>query len=145
MWCPLPEMYNANSINYSDVTAWFVETVKQYDLFPAWAYYDSYSARYFVEKMQMWGFNVIRCTQGAKRLSLSMQMLGTDLQAHKLIYNNNLVLKWCLTNTGVQTDRNGNIVPVKNQSPKQRIDGTAALLDSYVGLYEHYMEYTTAI
>ena len=108
-------------------------------------YYDSYSARYFVEKMQMWGFNVIRCTQGAKRLSLSMQMLGTDLQAHKLIYNNNLVLKWCLTNTGVQTDRNGNIVPVKNQSPKQRIDGTAALLDSYVGLYEHYMEYTTAL
>ena len=60
-------------------------------------------------------------------------------------YNNNPVLKWCLTNTGVQTDRNGNIVPIKNQSPKQRIDGTAALLDCYVGLYEHYTEYTTAI
>ena len=29
--------------------------------------------------------------------------------------------------------------------PKQRIDGTAALLDCYVGLYEHYNEYTTAI
>ena len=40
---------------------------------------------------------------------------------------------------------NGNIVPIKNQSPKQRIDGTAALLDCYVGLYEHYMEYTAAI
>ena len=39
----------------------------------------------------------------------------------------------------------GNIVPIKNQSPKQRIDGTAALLDCYVGLYEHYTEYTTAI
>ena len=38
-----------------------------------------------------------------------------------------------------------NIVPIKNQSPKQRIDGTAALLDCYVGLYEHYTEYTTAI
>lgn len=134
-----------NSINYSDVTAWFVETVKQYDLFPAWVYYDSYSARYFVEEMQMQGFNMIRCIQGAKTLSLPMQMLGADLQAHKVIYNNNPVLKWCLTNTGVQTDRNGNIVPIKNQSPKQRIDGTAALLDCYVGLYEHYAEYTTAI
>ena len=50
-----------------------------------------------------------------------------------------------LVNTGIQTDRNGNIVPIKNQSPKQRIDGTAALLDCYVGLYEHYNEYTTAI
>ena len=134
-----------NSISYSDVTAWFVETVKQYELFPAWIYYDSYSARYFVEEMQMQGFTMVRCIQGAKTLSLPMQMLGADLQAHKVNYNNNPILKWCLTNTGIQTDRNGNIVPIKNQSPKQRIDGAAALLDCYVGLYEHYNEYTGAI
>ena len=134
-----------NTINYSDVTAWFTETVKQYELFPAWVYYDSYSARYFVEEMQMQGFNMVRCIQGAKTLSLPMQMLAADLQAHKVNYNNNPVLKWCLTNTGIQTDRNGNIVPVKNQSPRQRIDGTAALLDCYVGLYEHYNEFTGAI
>ncbi len=134
-----------NTINYSDVTAWFLEVTRQYDLFPAWVYYDSYSARYFVEEMQLNGFNMVRCIQGAKTLSLPMQMLGADLQAHKVIYNNNPVLKWCLTNTGVQTDRNGNIVPIKNQSPKQRIDGAAALLDCYVGLYEHYTEYTGAI
>ncbi|GHU96334.1 terminase [Clostridia bacterium] len=134
-----------NSINYSDVTAWFVDTVKQYELSPAWVYYDSYSARYFVEEMQMQGFAMVRAIQGAKTLSLPMQMLGQDLKAHKVIYQNNPVLKWCLTNTGVQTDRNGNIVPVKNQSPRQRIDGTAALLDCYVGLYEHYNEFTGAI
>jgi phage terminase large subunit-like protein len=141
----LLRLCTGNSINYSDVTAWFCEIVRKYDLFPAWVYYDSYSARYFVEEMQMQGFNMVRCIQGAKTLSLPMQMLGADLQAHKVIYNNNPVLKWCLTNTGVQTDRNGNIVPIKNQSPKQRIDGTAALLDCYVGLYEHYNEYTNAI
>jgi phage terminase large subunit-like protein len=134
-----------NSINYSDVTQWFVDTVREYDLSPAWVYYDSYSARYFVEEMQMQGFTMTRCIQGAKTLSLPMQMLGQDLKAHKVVYNNNPVLKWCLTNTGIQTDRNGNIVPVKNQSPRQRIDGTAALLDCYVGLYEHYNEYTGAI
>ena len=134
-----------NTINYSNVTAWFMETVKEYELFPAWVYYDSYSARYFVEEMQMQGFNMVRCIQGAKTLSLPMQMLGADLQAHRVNYNNNPVLKWCLTNTGIQTDRNGNIVPVKNQSPRQRIDGTAALLDCYVGLYEHFNEFTGAI
>jgi len=134
-----------NSINYSDVTEWFVETVKSYDLSPAWVYYDSYSARYFVDEMTLQGFNMVRCIQGAKTLSLPMQMLGADLKAHKVIYNNNPILKWCLTNTGIQTDRNGNIVPIKNQSPRQRIDGTAALLDCYVGLYEHYNEYTGAI
>lgn len=134
-----------NSINYSDVTAWFTEMVSAYELFPAWVYYDSYSARYFVEEMTAQGFNMVRCIQGAKTLSLPMQMLGTDLQAHKVNYNNNPILKWCLTNTGIQTDRNGNIVPVKNQSPRQRIDGAAALIDCYVGLYEHYNEYTGAI
>ena len=141
----LLRLCSGNSINYADVTAWFVETVQQYELFPAWVYYDSYSARYFVEEMQMQGFTMIRCIQGAKTLSLPMQMLGADLQAHKVNYDNNPILKWCLTNTGIQTDRNGNIVPIKNQSPRQRIDGTAALLDCYVGLYEHYNEYTGAI
>lgn len=141
----LLRLCSGNSINYADVTAWFMETVQQYELFPAWVYYDSYSARYFVEEMQMQGFTMIRCIQGAKTLSLPMQMLGADLQAHKVNYNNNPILKWCLTNTGIQTDRNGNIVPVKNQSTRQRIDGTAALLDCYVGLYEHYNEYTGAI
>jgi len=59
------------------------------------------------------GFNMIRCIQGAKTLSLPMQMLGADLQAHKVIYNNNPILIWCLTNTGIQTDRNGNIEPIR--------------------------------
>ena len=141
----LLRLCTGNSISYSDVTQWFYEIINEYELFPAWVYYDSYSARYFVDEMQMQGLNMVRCIQGAKTLSLPMQMLGTDLQAHKVIYNNNPVLKWCLTNTGIQTDRNGNIVPVKNQSPRQRIDGAAALLDCYVGLYEHYAEYTAAI
>lgn len=141
----LLRLCTGNSINYSDVTEWFAETVKAYELFPAWVYYDSYSARYFVEEMALQGFNMVRCIQGAKTLSLPMQMLGADLQAHRVIYNNNPILKWCLTNTGVQTDRNGNIVPIKNQSPRQRIDGAAALLDCYVGLYEHYNEFINAI
>lgn len=141
----LLRLCTGNSINYSDVTEWFAETVKENELFPAWVYYDSYSARYFVEEMALQGFNMVRCIQGAKTLSLPMQMLGADLQAHKVVYQNNPILKWCLTNTGVQTDRNGNIVPIKNQSPRQRIDGAAALLDCYVGLYEHYNEFINAI
>ena len=130
-----------NSINYSDVTAWFLEMVYTYEITPAWIYYDSYSAKYWVQEMQDHGFNMVRCIQGAKTLSLPMQMLGADLKAKKVNYNNSSLLKWCMTNTGVQEDRTGNIVPIKAQSPKYRIDGLASLLDAYVGLYEHYNEY----
>jgi len=134
-----------NCINYSDVTAWFLEMVKKAGVNVLWVYYDSYSAKYWVQEMESEGFRMVRCIQGAKTLSLPMQMLGVDLQAGRVVYNNSPILKWCLTNTGIQTDRNGNIVPIKNQSPKQRIDGTASLLNAYVGLYEHYAEYTAAL
>ena len=141
----LLRLCSGNCINYSDVTAWFLEMVNEKGITPAWIYYDSYSAKYWVEEMEQYGFNMIRCIQGAKTLSLPMQQLGADLQAKKINYNNNPILKWCLTNTGVQTDRNGNIVPVKAQSPKRRIDGTASLLDAYVGLVDHYNEFKNAL
>lgn len=134
-----------NSINYGDITAWFLEMVNDYEITPAWIYYDSYSAKYWVQEMEESGFNMVRCIQGAKTLSLPMQMLGADLQAKKVNYNNSSLLKWCMTNTGIQEDRNGNIVPVKAKNPKYRIDGLASLLDAYVGLYEHYNEYKDAI
>lgn len=136
---------SGNTINYHDVTVWFLEMVNVYGITPAWVYYDSYSAKYWVEEMQGHGFNMVRCIQGAKTLSLPMEQLGQDLKAKKVIYDNNNILKWCLSNTAIQTDRNGNIVPIKDRNPKRRIDGTASLLDAYVGLMEHYNEYIQAL
>ena len=49
-----------NTINYSDVTTWFMEMVQTYELTPAWVHDDSYSARYFVEEMSCQGFNMVR-------------------------------------------------------------------------------------
>lgn len=141
----LIRLCNGNSINYSDVTAWFIEMLNNYGITPLWIYYDNYSAKYWVEEMKAHGFKMERCIQGAKTLSLPMQQLGADLKAKKINYNNNPILKWCLTNTGVYEDRNGNIVPIKNQSAKQRIDGVASMLDAYVGLYEHYEEFIRAL
>ena len=137
----LLRLCEGNQINYSDVTAWFLEMVERYEITPAWVYYDPYSAAYWVQEMQSYGFNLVKCYQGVKTLSLPMQKLGADLQAKKINYNNSSLLKWCITNTAVKTDVNGNIQPVKVQSAKYRIDGLASLLDAYVGLTEHYQEY----
>lgn len=136
---------NGNSINYGDITAWFLEMLNDYSITPLWIYYDSYSAKYWVEEMEQYGFKMVRTIQGAKTLSLPMQQMGQDLKSKKINYNNSPILKWCLTNTGIETDRNGNIVPVKNQAAKMRIDGMASMLDSYVGLYEHHDEYLRAL
>ena len=141
----LLRLCEGNTINYHDVTQWFLEMVERHEVSVAWVYYDSYSARYWVEEMESYGFKMVRCIQGSKTLSLPMQKLGADLQKKLVNYNNNPLLKWCITNTGIQTDRNGNIVPVKATSAKYRIDGLASLLDAYVGLCEHLNEYLQAI
>lgn len=44
-----------------------------------------------------------------------MKQLEADLQEKKVNYNNNPVLKWCLTNTEVKRDENDNIRPVKRK------------------------------
>lgn len=136
---------SGNTIDYSDITDWFLEMMNENEVTPLWIYYDNYSARYFVSEMESFGFKMIRTHQGAKTLSLPMQNLGADLQKHKVNYNNNPILKWCFTNVGVETDRNGNIVPIKNQSPKRRIDGVASLLDAYVGLFDNYESFLRAM
>ena len=58
-----------NTINYKDVTAWFLEMAAEYKIVPAWVYYDAWSARYWVEEMKASGFNMIPCIQGAKTLA----------------------------------------------------------------------------
>nr|DAY78227.1 MAG TPA: Large Terminase [Caudoviricetes sp.] len=130
-----------NTIDYKDVTAWFLEAVNEHGITPLWTYFDSWSARYWVDEMEANGFEMVRAIQGAKTLSLPMQQLGADLQAGLVNYGANPLMEWCLTNVGVQSDRNGNIVPVKASSPKRRIDAAMALLDCYVGLLDHMNEF----
>lgn len=141
----LLRLCNGNRINYSDVTKWFLEIIKEYEITPAWIGYDPYSAGYWVQEMESNGFNMIKVIQGAKTLSLPLQTLGQDLKAKKINYDNNPMLKWCLSNVGVIQDRNGNILPVKNQSAKYRIDGAMSLLDAYTVLFNNYNEFLNAI
>lgn len=129
-----------NTIKPSMITQWFIEQVKQRGIYVSMVYYDSYSARYWVDEMTAAGFKMIRCIQGFKTLSIPLERLGADLKARKINYNDNPVLKWCMCNVGVTEDRNGNLMPVKARNPKFRIDGFASLLDAYVGLTEHYNE-----
>lgn len=141
----LVRLCSGNRINYSDVTAWFNELVELHGINPYIIGYDAWSATYWRQEMESEGFNLQPIRQGAKTLSLPMQTLEQDLKAKKIIYNNNPILKWCLTNTAIEVDRNGNITPKKALSPKQRIDGTASLLDAYTVLQENYQDYINLI
>jgi phage terminase large subunit-like protein len=129
------------------VVEWFKEMQHEHDIYLYKVGYDSWSAKYFVQNMQeIFGESVMEpVIQGKKTLSGPMKSLAAELEAKTINYNNNPVLKWCLANTCVDVDRNGNIQPTKGISAKNRIDGLAALLDAYVVYCESKDDYENMI
>lgn len=132
-------------VDYSKVTEWFLTMVREYDIRPLWVGYDSWNSQYWVKEMQDYGFDMVEVRQGAKTMSQPMKLLAADLKEKKINYNNNPVLKWCLTNTSIKTDENENIRPVKGLSQKMRIDGAVSLIIAYVVLQNNYNDYTAII
>jgi len=122
-----------NKISFKDVVAWFKEVQETYNIYIPYFGYDSWSATYMVEEMRgVFGKNSQDAViQGKKTLSSPMHNLGADTSAHRVIYNNNPILKWCLTNVSIDTDVNGNISPIRGKNRRKRIDIFSALLNAY--------------
>lgn len=135
-----------NKINYHDVVRWFTSVYTDHDIYLTFGGYDRWSASYFIEEMHSnFGKSAFEgVAQGAQSFSSPLKNLKAEFQARRVIYNNNPVLKWCLTNTAVQTDNNNNIRPVKQKSA-MRIDGLISLLNAYVVFERHREEYLNLI
>ena len=134
-----------NKVRYSDVTAWFLRMVNEYSIHPVWVGYDPWNSKYWVDEMEAYGFRMEVVRQGAQTLSRPMKELAADLMAKRINYNNNPILKWCLTDTSVKRDENDNIRPVKGQNSRQRIDGAVSLLIAYTVLFNHLEDYKALI
>ncbi len=113
---------------------WFKELRDEEDLYIYAIGYDPWHIddNTLEQFKQEFGRNsMIPIRQGAKTLSQPMKDLKAEFAEGNIVYNNNPIDKWCLINTEVKTDINGNIQPVKSQDQTQRIDGTIALLCAY--------------
>lgn len=136
-----------NKIDASVVTAWYQELQDEYDIYLWKEGYDAWSAQMWVNQMiDAFGPTVMEAVhQGKKTLSAPMKALKADLVKKRIIYNNNPIDKWCLANTAIDEDRNGNIQPIKTSKSTRRIDGTAALLDAYTIYFEYEDEYLSIV
>lgn len=130
-------------VDYSRVTEWFLEIKEEYKIDCLYVGYDPWNTNYWIEEMQGYGFQMYEVRQGPKTLSNPMKQLEADLIEKRLNYNNNPVLKWCLSNTAVKRDDNDNIRPVKGQKQRARIDGAVSLIIAYCVLFENLNEYLT--
>ena len=118
---------------------WLREIKYDEDLYPMYVGFDPWhiSDELLAEMKGEFGPNsMIPVRQGAISLSEPMKNLKADLQAGRVIYDNPID-QWCLINTHIKTDVNGNIQPVKSLDRTQRIDGTAAFLCAYRVMMDH--------
>lgn len=136
-----------NQIYYKHIIRWVEELQDEYDIYIYKAGYDAWSATYFVEDLKMLlGADVPQPVYQTMRvLSSPMHKLGAELDVKRVNYNNNPITKWCLSNTAVLQDKNGNIKPVKTSKSRRRIDGLASMLDAYVVYQEHLEDYLVMI
>lgn len=139
-WLTLCE---STTVDYHQVTEWFNRMVNEWDIRALWVNYDRALSGYWVPEMKEYGFEMVDTPQGARTFTYPMKEMGGLLEAHKIIYNNSPILRWCLLNTKKKSlNENGieSIQPVKEKSTK-RIDGMVSLLNAFVGYYAKEDEY----
>lgn len=130
-----------NMVNYADVTAWFQKMRDEHRIDMWRCGYDRALAGYWAEEMcQVFGDSVMeKVAQGPITWTAPMKELGAMLTDKMINYDNNPMLKWCLSNTGVKIAGTlDSIQPVKIQQ-NRRIDGMVSLLNAYV-MYVKYRE-----
>jgi phage terminase large subunit-like protein len=129
------------AIDYHAVTEWFAGMVKLYNIRPLWICYDAALSGYWVPEMVEYGFEMEKIRQGPFTWSYPMKNLGAAFEEHRVIYQNNPMLKMCLLNTAVKSLNSKGIEtiqPIKARA-NRRIDGFVSLLNAFVG-YESHME-----
>ncbi|WP_288763776.1 terminase large subunit [uncultured Mitsuokella sp.] len=122
------------------VASWFVDLYEHYGMMPYKIGYDNWHSKDFQEIIaDNFGKEVLeRIGMDFMSLSGPMRSLESDLGRNVLVYNNNEIDRWCLSNTGYKTNNIGLIMPVKKYgTSKNRIDGTLSDIICYA-TFNHY-------
>lgn len=134
------------TVDFHAVTEWFVEMVRLYNIRPLYIGYDAALSGYWREEMEEYGFDMEKIRQGPYTWTYPFKELAGMFHEHRIVYQNNPMLRWCLQNTGVKSlNKDG----IESQQPvkvaiNRRIDGTVSLLNAYTCFKnneEDYLKY----
>lgn len=121
-----------NENDFSLVTKWFINLVKNYGIKVFKVGYDEWSAFYWVKEMTDVGFDCYKVKQNFGSMSEPMKLVEADLNKNLLNYNNNPIDKYCLENTAVIVNGKMEQMPVKIQGKEhKKIDGAVTDIIGY--------------
>lgn len=123
-----------NKCDKSIFLDWFCELRDECDMYTLYIGYDPWHIDDTLLKQFKSEFgqnSMIPVRQGALTCSEPLKNLAADFKAHRIVYDNNPVMKWNLINAEVKTDVNNNIQLVHASDRRRRNDGASALMDAY--------------
>lgn len=142
----LIEVSTGNENDFSKITEWFVWLYKSLGIRMYRIGYDNALAKYWVKDMEEIGFDMERIPQKVEELSNPMKLLESDLKAGMVVYDNNPIDRWCLSNTAFKTDSLGRIMPIKiNDLKNRRIDGSLGKIICYATYMRHRNDYLNLV
>lgn len=135
----LLQLSGDNFVDYRDCYNWFCQLVEQYEILPLQVGYDRYSAQYLVQDMEQYGFHMDDVYQGDNLWPVIEETKGW-LEDGKIHIGDNDLLKIHLLNTAVKMNAERGRGKIVKISPKDHIDGAAALLDAMTVRQKWYNE-----
>lgn len=121
-----------NENDFTLVTKWFYDLVKNYGLRFLKIGYDKWSAVYWVKEMEGYGFEMQRVEQNFGSMSEPMKLVEEDLRSNLIYYNNDSLDQYCLSNTALTVNNKMEQMPVKVQGKDdKKIDGAVTMIIMY--------------
>ena len=135
----LLELSGDNFVDYHDCFRWLVNLIEEYEILPLMTGYDRYSAQYLIQDLEAYGFRTDDVYQGENLWGVLQEMEGL-MKDGRVHCGDNDLLKIHLLNSAIKMSTERGRGKLVKLSPKDHIDGCAALADAFCVRQKWYAE-----
>lgn len=128
-----------NFVDYHDCYDWFMRILTEYKIYPLKIGYDRYSAQYLMQDLKTAGMHCDDVYQGENLYGVIQETQGL-LEDKKITIGDNDLLKMHLLSSAIKMSTERGRGKLVKLSPREHIDGTAALLDAMTVRQKYYAE-----
>lgn len=129
-----------NFVDYHSVLEWFIKLVREYEIYPLVVGYDRYSSQYLIKDMEANGFLCDDVYQGHQLYPILQKFEG-EIKDGTIKTGKNDLLNIHLLNSAIKMDNEQGRGKLIKATPKDHIDGTAAIIDAYTVASKYYDQY----
>lgn len=128
-----------NYVDYNDVYNWFMQIIRDYELYILQIGYDRYSAKYLIEQLEAAGLHCDDVYQGENLTPVIREFEGIIKDGNFKIANNNLLKSHFLNVALKQNMETRKFRPVKIEQ-RAHIDGFVSVIDAMTVRQKWYAE-----